>query len=206
MSPIIGQWCLLELVPIKYPINPKTTAINVIGNQFSLSGFIIYVLVNARQIYIFYLFFLKSMKLKWLIYLFFICFFNIVLSQVSEVIEFESANPFSMSDVINRLEDQEKIKVFGKLTLPSKYNIEKLPLIIGVAGSLGWREHHYDYLKMFQDEGYATFELNSFKSRNITSTVGSQVEVTASAMILDCLLYTSPSPRDRTRSRMPSSA
>ena len=26
------------------------------------------------------------------------------------------------------------------------------------------------------------------------------------AMIKDCLLYTSPSPRDRTRSRMPSSA
>ena len=125
------------------------------------------------------------MKLKWLIYLFFICFFNIILSQVSEVIEFESANPFSMSDVISRLKDQEKIKVFGKLTLPLKDNVEKLPLIIGVAGSLGWREHHYDYLKMFQDEGYATFELNSFKSRNITSTVGSQVEVTTSAMILD---------------------
>ena len=125
------------------------------------------------------------MKLKWLIYLFFICFFNIILSQVSEVIEFESANPFSMSDVISRLKDQEKIKVFGKLTLPLKDNVEKLPLIIGVAGSLGWREHHYDYLKMFQNEGYATFELNSFKSRNITSTVGSQVEVTTSAMILD---------------------
>ena len=26
------------------------------------------------------------------------------------------------------------------------------------------------------------------------------------AKIIDCLLYTSPSPRDRTRSRMPSSA
>ena len=73
------------------------------------------------------------MKLKWLIYLFFTCFFNIVLAQVSEVIEFESANPFSMSDVINRLEEQEKIKVFGKLTLPSENKVEKLPLIIGVA-------------------------------------------------------------------------
>ena len=33
-------------------------------------------------------------------------------------------------------------------------------------------------------------------------------EVNAQALIkhLDCLLYTSPSPRDRTRSRMPSSA
>ena len=125
------------------------------------------------------------MKLRWFIYLIFLSFFNIGLSQVIEIIEFESANPFSMSDVISRLEDQEKIKVYGKLTLPSENYNEKLPLIIGVAGSLGWREHHYDYLKMFQEEGYATFELNSFKSRNISSTVGSQVEVTASAMILD---------------------
>ena len=91
------------------------------------------------------------MKVKWLIYLVFICFFNREFSQVNEVIEFESANPFSMSDVINRLEDQQKINVFGKLTLPSENNVEKLPLIIGVAGSLGWREHHYDYLKMFQE-------------------------------------------------------
>ena len=32
------------------------------------------------------------------------------------------------------------------------------------------------------------------------------VDIPLSAMGLDCLLYTSPSPRDRTRSRMPSSA
>ena len=31
-------------------------------------------------------------------------------------------------------------------------------------------------------------------------------EVIAGAVIIGCLLYTSPSPRDRTRSRMPSSA
>ena len=31
-------------------------------------------------------------------------------------------------------------------------------------------------------------------------------EPAAPAMIVGCLLYTSPSPRDRTRSRMPSSA
>ena len=58
------------------------------------------------------------MKLKLLIYLFFTCFINMVLGQVSEVIEFESANPFSMSDVISRLEDQEKIKVFGNFLYP----------------------------------------------------------------------------------------
>ena len=62
---------------------------------------------------------------------------------------------------------------------------EKYPLIIGVAGSLGWREHHYEYMGMYQESGFATFELNSFKSRNILSTVGSQVEVTTAAIILD---------------------
>ena len=38
---------------------------------------------------------------------------------------------------------------------------------------------------MYQKMGFATFELNSFQSRNITSTVGSQVEITTAAMILD---------------------
>ena len=40
-------------------------------------------------------------------------------------------------------------------------------------------------LKMYQEMGIATFELNSFKSRNIVSTVGSQTEVTIAAMVLD---------------------
>ena len=38
---------------------------------------------------------------------------------------------------------------------------------------------------MYQKQGYATFQLNSFKSRGITSTVGSQDEVTIAAVILD---------------------
>ena len=32
------------------------------------------------------------------------------------------------------------------------------------------------------------------------------IELFCNGMLIDCLLYTSPSPRDRTRSRMPSSA
>ncbi len=59
-------------------------------------------------------------------------------------------------------------------------------MIIGVAGSEGWKDHHHDdYVKMYQDMGYATFELNSFKSRNIKSTVGKQNQVTVAAMVLD---------------------
>jgi cephalosporin-C deacetylase-like acetyl esterase len=40
-------------------------------------------------------------------------------------------------------------------------------------------------MEMYQENGFATFELNSFKSRDIKSTVGSQVEVTTAAIILD---------------------
>ena len=104
-----------------------------------------------------------------------------------EIIHFESANPFSLSDIITDLDGQEKQQVFGALTIPidSLNPNKKYPLIIGVAGSMGWRKHHFDYLNMYQEQGYATFQLNSFKSRGITSTVGSQDEVTIAAVILD---------------------
>ena len=113
--------------------------------------------------------------------------FTITLSgQIREEIFFESANPFAMSDVINNLDNQEKQEVYGILTLPiDSVSDEKYPLIIGVAGSLAWRDHHYEYLDMYQNAGFATFELKSFKSRDIESTVGSQVEVTTAMMILD---------------------
>ena len=35
---------------------------------------------------------------------------------------------------------------------------------------------------------------------------GKALDIAQSSPVNDCLLYTSPSPRDRTRSRMPSSA
>ena len=110
-----------------------------------------------------------------------------VNAQKTEKIFFISANPFAMSDIITDLENQESQEVFGKLVIPidSLNNEKKFPLIIGVAGSLGWREHHYEYMDMYQKNGFATFELNSFKSRDVLSTVGSQIEVTTASIILD---------------------
>ncbi|MDC1216569.1 dienelactone hydrolase family protein [Flavobacteriaceae bacterium] len=123
--------------------------------------------------------------------LLFILFFLIIIhvsGQINqEIVHFQSANPFSLSDIINDLDNQKKQNVFGKLSIPldSLNPNKKYPLIIGVAGSMGWRKHHLDYMKMYQEEGFATFELNSFKSRGITSTVGSQNQVTVAAIILD---------------------
>ena len=106
--------------------------------------------------------------------LFIITFLLIIYNgtaQKTEKIVFKSSNPFALSDIITNLENQQEQEVFGKLTFPNdSFDVKKkYPLIIGVAGSLGWRKHHYEYMKMFQENGFATFELNSFQSRNIIS-------------------------------------
>ena len=46
----------------------------------------------------------------------------------------------------------------------------------------------------------------SFKGSEIKLSAGNTIIVRNNELVRDCLLYTSPSPRDRTRSRMPSSA
>ena len=103
-----------------------------------------------------------------------------------ENISFFSANPFSFNDIIENLENQKIQEVSGILRFPDNTsNNKKFPLVIGVAGSVGWGEHHQEYLKMYRDMGIATFELNSFKSRGVESTVGTQTEVTTAMMILD---------------------
>ena len=119
--------------------------------------------------------------------------FGLLISFVSpaqfqeEIISFTSANPFSLNDIIESLDEQTPQEVYGKLTLPTdSLTIEqKFPLIIGVAGSMDWRAHHLDYMRMYQQAGFATFELQSFASRNISSTVGSQDQTTVAALILD---------------------
>ena len=48
-----------------------------------------------------------------------------------------------------------------------------------------------------------TASVPTFSSANLD---GNDFYVNTNTLFVDCLLYTSPSPRDRTRSRMPSSA
>tara|TARA_Y100001970_G_scaffold270650_1_gene364815 strand:+ start:2715 stop:3668 length:954 start_codon:yes stop_codon:yes gene_type:complete len=109
----------------------------------------------------------------------------ITLIQAQEIINFKSANPFSFNDIITDFSNHEEQDVSGVLRLPDNIDNKVFPLVIGVAGSKGWGEHHLEYLKLYRDMGIATFELESFKSRDVSSTVGSQVEVTHAMMILD---------------------
>ncbi len=104
-----------------------------------------------------------------------------------EIISFNSSNPFSFKHIITDLDNQEPQEVYGILTFPdSEFEKDKeYPLVIGVAGSNGWGKHHYEYLEMYREIGIATFELKSFSSRDISSTVGTQIDVTMAMMILD---------------------
>ena len=74
---------------------------------------------------------------------------------------------FRTPHVITDLENQEKQEVYGNLVIPydSLNPDKKYPLVLGVAGSLGWKNHHYEYLTMYQNLGFATFELNSGPAR-----------------------------------------
>ena len=118
------------------------------------------------------------------IYITFILIPFFTLSQI-DTIYFTSANPFSFKDVITDLDSQEKQEVYGILRLPNEFENEKRPVIIALAGSEGWAEHHYEYLKMYRELGIATFEVYSFKSRGVLSTVGTQIDVTTAMMVLD---------------------
>ena len=119
------------------------------------------------------------MKFSYLIIL------NLLVTHVSsqEVISFNSASPFGFKDIITNYENLQNQEVQATLRLPKEDG--PFPLVIGVAGSLDWGSHHLEYLEMFRESGIATLELQSFSSRGVRSTVGSQVEVTTATMVLD---------------------
>ena len=110
--------------------------------------------------------------------------FSILKAQV-EKINFESANPFSFYHVITDLHNQDKQDCYGILRFPDQIYQKPVPLVIGINGSKNWADHHYEYMQVFREMGIATFELHSFNSRQVQSTVGEQVSVTTAMMILD---------------------
>ena len=115
----------------------------------------------------------------------FLFLFQLCLADNGERITFTSANPFSFYHVITDLENQEPQNVYGILRMPAGVGHKNLPLVIAVAGSKDWSDHHLEYLAMYRDMGIATFELQSFNSRGVFSTVGEQISVTTAMMILD---------------------
>ena len=117
--------------------------------------------------------------------LFFILVGHVFSDDQGEIIEFMSSSPFSFYHIITNLENEIDQEVYGTLRFPDNLNQDNLPMVLGINGSKNWASHHLEYLAMFREMGYATFELHSFNSRNVESTVGSQTQVTTAMMILD---------------------
>jgi dienelactone hydrolase len=116
---------------------------------------------------------------------FFILIGYVLSNDQGERIEFMSSSPFSFYHIITNLENEIDQEVYGTLRFPDNLKQDNLPMVLGINGSKNWASHHLEYLGMFREMGYATFELHSFNSRNVESTVGSQTQVTTAMMILD---------------------
>ena len=83
-----------------------------------------------------------------------------------------------------------------------------MPIVIwthssGGPGEYAWNDFVYHGTKNLLDAGIGVMYVDNFCHRGARDTWRDQSKV---PLINGCLLYTSPSPRDRTRSRMPSSA
>ena len=109
------------------------------------------------------------------------------LNENQQIIIFDSKNPFNFHDILNNLDNVSSQEVYGVLTYP-EVKKDQYPVVIGVAGSLGWAEHHHGYLERYRDMGIATFSLHSFKSRGVISTVGEQVSVTIPMIVHDAYM------------------
>ena len=74
-------------------------------------------------------------------------------------------------------------------------------------GSLPRNQKVVDFIFARENEvKYDQTEFDSVMSNAVEKTVSKQVEAGVNIVSDGCLLYTSPSPRDHPRSRMPSSA
>ena len=113
-------------------------------------------------------------------------------------INFEKTDNQSDADcyVLNtcHIRDKAKEKVYHEVGRVRKIFRNKKKPIVVIAGCVAQAENE----EMFKREPYIDIVIGPQAYHKINDLVKKHVK--------SCLLYTSPSPRDRTRSRMPSSA
>ncbi len=100
-------------------------------------------------------------------------------------IYYESANfGTDYYQLFSGIPSNDKVVVFGDLKIPKSIK-DKVPAIVFVHGSAGWHRRHKRWLKLFNKMGIATFRINSFSPRKVTSTIGKQHILPTSSMIAD---------------------
>ena len=105
-----------------------------------------------------------------------------------ENVEIPSASPLNYHQVISNPDAMPLTTVDGKLFLPTNSNTaEPLPLVMIVPGSLGVAPSHLGHAETLNNEGFATFVLDSFGERGVTSTVAKQTQFSFAASAYDVL-------------------
>lgn len=106
---------------------------------------------------------------------------------VGRNVDIPSASPLNYHQAISRPAEMPEVTVDGKLFLPSSPASKKLPLVMIVPGSLGVAPSHLAHAEMLTRAGFATFVLDSFGARGVTSTVANQTQFSFAASAYDVL-------------------
>jgi dienelactone hydrolase len=101
-------------------------------------------------------------------------------------IDVPSASPTNFHQVISTPSEMPSIVIDGKLFLPEQVD-SPLPLIIVVPGSLGVAPSHIAHAESLNAAGFATFVLDCFGARHVTSTVANQTQFSFAASAYDIL-------------------
>ena len=128
-----------------------------------------------------------------------------------------SRSPSDDNDLINlakanpniQIEKMDVTNVNEILSLADKYENQSIDLLINNAGMSGDRANQAwgqidkkEFEKLMSINAFGALKVSEAFSRNISMSEEKKIVSISSV----CLLYTSPSPRDTERSRMPSSA
>lgn len=105
---------------------------------------------------------------------------------IGQTLEIPSASPVNYHQVISTPEDMPRTTVDGKLFIRTDCE-RPLPLVMVCPGSLGIAESHLAHAETLFDLGFATFVLDSFGARNVTSTVANQTQFSFAASAYDVL-------------------
>jgi len=105
---------------------------------------------------------------------------------IGENVEIASASPANFHQVVSEPAAMPQTIIDGKLFLPAKFE-PPLPLVMVCPGSLGVAPSHLAHAQALCDDGFASFVLDSFGARSVTSTVANQTQFSFAASAYDVL-------------------
>lgn len=101
-------------------------------------------------------------------------------------IEVPSASPVNYFQVLNAPGDMPAVTLDGKMFLPPGTS-DPVPLVMIIHGSLGVAPSHVSHAETLNAAGFATFVLDCFGGRAVTSTVADQTQFSFAASAYDVL-------------------